>query len=156
MISLERCLLVLAVSCCLTRVDAALAQATSSIKCSNGTTLTLSVPGGSCIATGQQADCKNDRGDSASARCDIGSCVSTGDGSCSKARTAPVGSKPTKPTPIAINPTTGSGTKPPASGKGAKAGGAPPTSVGAKQGPSGGSGETLEAQPSGSGGGGRH
>src|ERR1700751_2850274 len=96
-------------------LDNALAQASNSIKCSNGTTLTASVPGGSCTTAGLVVKCTNSSGDTATADCGIGACNSTGNGQCNRAR-APVGGKPTKPTPIATNPTSGSGVKPPSSG----------------------------------------
>ena len=148
--SLKTCVFVLTIlSWWLAHIDLALAQAGGRIKCANGTTISASVPRGGCVVTGQKIECSNKSGDKAVGDCATLSCASEGNGSCSKAR-APVGGKPTKPTPIATNPTSGSGVKPPPPGsKGTtKVGGVPPTTVGAKQRPSSGSsGPVLEEHP---------
>ncbi len=144
MITLKRCAFLLAISLCLASLDTALAQATNSIKCSNGTTLTASVPGGSCTTAGLVVKCTNSSGDTATADCGIGACNSTGNGSCNRARAPTKPTKPTKSMPIATSPTSGSGVKPPLSG-------AKGTTVGAKQGPSGSGSPVLEARPSGGG-----
>jgi hypothetical protein len=109
-----RYVLILAISWWLAPLDNALAQAKNSITCKNGTTMTASVPGGTCTTAGHTIQCKNSAGDTALADCDLGACNSEGNGTCDrtdKARGPVSDGGTTKTKPIKTAPISAGGIK---------------------------------------------